>query len=68
MNETLLKVNLVEYRYMYGKLYCTVMFLLRALWFSWVTIHSYDNIQLTVSGLCDHSGYLYGLTFVHVHT
>ena len=26
------------------------------LWFPRVTIHLYDNIQLTMSGLCDHTG------------
>ena len=32
-----------------------------------VTIQLYNNIQLTVSGLCDHSSNLYGLSLLYVH-
>ena len=37
------------------------------LWFPRVTLHLYNNIQLTMSGLCNHPGHSYGLTLVYVH-
>ena len=37
------------------------------LWFPRVTIHLYNNIQLTMSGLCDHRSNLYGLNLVYGH-
>ena len=36
-------------------------------WFLKVTIHLYNNVNLTVSGVCDNSGNSYGLTLVYVY-